>query len=491
MGIPYYFYTLTKKYNTIVSSILPIKVDIYFMDFNSIIHPICDKLDNIIENNVYEELYKKIEKDIKMLNPKKTYICVDGVAPLAKMIQQRKRRYLTVYKNKLDGIKNKWDKNAITPGTKFMKNMDKYFKNRLEELSIHYSGSDENGEGEHKIFNFLSNDINTDNENIVINGLDADLIILSLLSHKKIFLMREGEELSYVNILELRKAIIHELKIKWELSEIINEDDIIETYCVMCSLLGNDFIPHLLTLNLKNNGLDTLMTFTGNSYKNIGQLLVENNKINYVVLGDILQQLSMIEDVEILKETEIYIKKKVYDVTNTSSELYGIKNKDIIANSIYAGISKWRQIYYKSLFNTNILITSTVLTQICKNYIEGIYWTYAYYKKQSYDNTWFYAYPYPPSIKDMSNYIIGNNEIKMSSSNLIITPEIQLMIVLPRESIELIDDKYKKYLTDKSLGLYHLYPSKYIIRTYLKTHLWECIPILPNVNISHLKKYIK
>ncbi len=39
------------------------------------------------------------------------------------------------------------------------------------------------GEGEHKIFKKLK--IENDYNNIIINGLDADLIILSLISHKK------------------------------------------------------------------------------------------------------------------------------------------------------------------------------------------------------------------------------------------------------------------------------------------------------------------
>ena len=41
---------------------------------------------------------------------------------------------------------------------------------------IYYSGSNEVGEGEHKILNIIKNS-DYDN-NIVVNGLDADLIIL-------------------------------------------------------------------------------------------------------------------------------------------------------------------------------------------------------------------------------------------------------------------------------------------------------------------------
>ena len=39
MGIPYYFYYLTAKYNDIIIKSLPSKIDIYAIDFNGIIHP--------------------------------------------------------------------------------------------------------------------------------------------------------------------------------------------------------------------------------------------------------------------------------------------------------------------------------------------------------------------------------------------------------------------------------------------------------------------
>jgi 5'-3' exonuclease len=67
-------------------------------------------------------------------------------------------------------------------------------------------------------------------------------------------------------------------------------NDIIETYCVMCSLMGNDFIPHLLTLNFKSNGYEKLISYTGNSIRKNG-LLVSEGKINYNTLIDIFQEL--------------------------------------------------------------------------------------------------------------------------------------------------------------------------------------------------------
>ena len=151
---------------------------------------------------------------------------------------------------KIDKIVSKWDTNAISPGTTFMNKLDDYITKHNQNKYI-YSGSNEAGEGEHKIFKLI-NDNENENDNdkvIIINGLDADLIILSLISGKNnIYLMRENnEQLTYVNIDNLKLAIIAELDKKWCIE---NTTDLIESYCVMCSILGNDFIPHILNLNI-------------------------------------------------------------------------------------------------------------------------------------------------------------------------------------------------------------------------------------------------
>lgn len=499
MGIPYYFYTLTKTYVNILSNTIPCNPDIYCLDFNGIIHPLCAKLisesTNVNEEHMIEKLYEKVKSDINTLKPQKTLICVDGVVPLAKMIQQRKRRYLSAYRNKIDNVDVKWDTNCITPGTNFMKQLNTYFKKQVRYNSlpsqIIYSGSDEYGEGEHKIFNLLQSE--RENSSVIINGLDADLIILCLMSHRKnIYLMRESDSNTYVNIENLRKAIIEELVKKWKIqpiSDIYSDEakDVIESYCVMCSVLGNDFIPHLLTLNLKSYGLDKLIYSSGSTYKTHG-LLVNNSTINYMALSDILQQLAKNEDRELFEETERYIKKASQSLI--PSEFYAIKNKDTIAQKIYENISKWHQTYYKTFFHTNIAIDSSVISNVCQCFITGVYWTYAYYKKKPIDNTWYYPYAYPPTMKDIANYTLGNDVPIMKEKTIQYTTNMQLMIVLPIDSKHLVNEKYQRMMEDQTLGLCHLYPRNYKIHTYLKTHLWECSPVLPLININYIIKHI-
>lgn len=510
MGIPYYFYSLTKKYKNIIINKIPDNPDIYCIDFNGIIHPVaaniikdtnndlCDK--DKYEDKIIKALWEKVIEYINIIKPKNLIICVDGVAPVAKMAQQRKRRYLTVYRNKIDNIQSKWDTNAITPGTDFMTKLNNHMKSKIRynttDVKINYSGSDEVGEGEHKIFAKISYEKNDDI--IVIHGLDADLIILSLLSHKKnIYLMREAENsvYTYLNIQELRRAVIIELVKKWELSSKINDDiysidanNIIESYCVICSILGNDFIPHILSLNLKQNGLEKLINCCNIAIKNNG-LLVSNNTINHKCLTDIFIEIAKNEDKDIFKECEEYIKKHI-GPTELVSELYAIKNKDPLANIIYSNISKWKQNYYKHLFNININNDSSVLNSACESYIKGIYWTYAYYKRKDLDHYWYYPYCYAPSIKDIANYSQANNEPVIVSNGTFVNSSIQLLIVLPKDSVNLLQPNHRKYMEDVRSGLYHMYPKEYKIYTFLKTHLWECVPNLPFINIKNIIKVV-
>lgn len=483
MGIPYYFYHLTRKYKNIIVNNLPTDIHTYAIDFNGIIHPEAAK--ETREEQLFANLWNKINHYNQTFKPEQMLICIDGVAPLAKIIQQRKRRYLTVFKNKLDKIDVKWDTNAISCGTTFMNNLDNYLKNKIEEenkKNFILDGSLNSGEGEHKIFKYLK----PSNKAIVINGLDADLIILSLLSNiDNIYLMRENnDDIIYVNINNLKQSLINELKPLWHL----NENEIIENYCIMCSILGNDFIPHITTLTMKNNGLNKLIEFTTKAIANNGSL-VSNNKINKNCIVAIFNYIAETEDIDMANEVALFMKKKPSSIVDNSID-YGLKNKDNLLMDIHINNRKWRYYYYKSLFNININYDSSLISTVIECFIKGIYWTYNYYKKLDLDYEWFYPYNFPPSTKDIANYLAVNeiNEIKQKGNFLL--PQVQLLLILPIESNHLLNFnmKLKELTMDETKGFKHLFPIKFKIQTFLKTHLHECFPILPMINIDKITK---
>jgi len=492
MGIPYYFYHLTKKYRNIIINELPTDIQIYAIDFNGIIHPEAHKdLNNPNKEQLFINLWNKINHYNDIFNPDKMLICIDGVAPLAKIIQQRKRRYLSIYKNKIDEIDVKWDTNAISTGTQFMDNLDEFIQMKIEKenkTSFILNGSKTEGEGEHKIFNYFKNI--DDSKSIIINGLDADLIILSLISGlSNIYLMRENkDDIIYISINNLKSALLSELKPKW--SFIDNDIDIIESYCVMCSILGNDFIPHILTLNMKNGGLNTLIDITTAAIKEYN-ILVSDNKINKDCLMAIFTTLAGTEETDLFNEVSKFIHKKPTDFTLKSQE-YGLKNKDELLHEIYINNKKWRYNYYKSLFDININFDSSLVSVLVSNYIKGIYWTYNYYKKFDLDYEWFYPYNYPPTARDVSNYLKVNEIVPITKNGNYLHPYMQLLLILPIQSNHLLEfnKKLKDLTVEDKEGLTYLYPKEFKIQTFLKTQLHECSPILPMINIRRISAKI-
>jgi 5'-3' exonuclease len=67
---------------------------------------------------------------------------------------------------------------------------------------------------------------------------------------------------------------------------------------------------------------------------------------------------------------------------------------------------------------------------------------------------------------------------------------VQLLSILPPESVELLPRSAQKFMTDPSYGCMHLFPQSYQIQTYLKVHLWECTPVLPPLDVDLLEKLI-
>jgi 5'-3' exonuclease len=161
---------------------------------------------------------------VKQLNPRKNIIlAIDGVAPLAKIDQQRMRRYKSSM-NRIDGT---WDSNAITPGTTFMFSIDEKIRAWLKNARIKgvlsktkdghprnivYSSHLVPGEGEHKLMQWVR-DNPRPGETYVFYGLDADLIVLSLnLPVDHVYLVRERMD-NWLNVNIVKKQLVKDMRL--------------------------------------------------------------------------------------------------------------------------------------------------------------------------------------------------------------------------------------------------------------------------------------
>jgi len=101
MGIPSYFANISRHHPHILRNTIPQCTNLFF-DMNSLIHPCVSAAASSDYNTLFEYIGRTTEEIIRTVNPTNvTYIAVDGVAPRSKMVQQRKRRYVSVYKNRL------------------------------------------------------------------------------------------------------------------------------------------------------------------------------------------------------------------------------------------------------------------------------------------------------------------------------------------------------------------------------------------------------
>ena len=522
MGIPSFFSYIIKNYPNIIHRIgeLKCKVNNLYLDSNSIIY---DSMRLIpfnpnFEQNLIKQICNKIDEYISIIKPDNSVIIAfDGVAPVAKLEQQRGRRYKSAMtKQILNEIKEetqmKWDQTAITPGTKFMIKMGKkitsYYKKKSKKFGVKniiVSDSQEIGEGEHKIFQYIRDHKVAHKKQIsVIYGLDADLIMLCL-NHlhisKNIYLYRETPEFiksinadlipneHYIlNIPLLKEGIINEMSN----THYKNSDQLMFDYIFLCFFLGNDFMPHFPALNIRTNGLRFLL----NAYK------ISLNKNDYftdgysIIWGNVRKFVEYLAGNEwdyLVGEYKIREKwEKRYFPHNTEKKReqrflnIPLKNRQI-EHFINPHQSGWEERYYQKLFGIDI--TDEYRKIICVNYLEGLEWTFKYYTSGCVDWRWYYHYDYPPLLKDLLKYIPNwGTDMIEKNTNVAVSPYVQLSYVLPKNSLHLLPKKIHKKLLDEMSDLYKTDCD--FVWAYCK-YFWECHPKLPHIHLNKLEKFVE
>lgn len=407
MGIPAAFRWLSQKYPKIISPVIedqPIVIDDnvipvdttrpnpngeefdnLYLDMNGIVHPCSHPEDRPAprdEEEMMLEIFKYTDRVVNMVRPRKLLmIAIDGVAPRAKMNQQRSRRFrsaqeakekevdkeelLKMLKQQNGGVlppetlesmtKKAFDSNSITPGTPFMDilagSLRYWCAYKLNtdpgwsKMKIIISDATVPGEGEHKIMNFVrsqrASPDHDPNTRHVIYGLDADLIMLGLATHEPHFRVlredvfaqdsrakicklcgqkghdarncrgeakeRQGEfdekdgkapplkPFIWLHVSVLREYLAVELDVpglpfRFDLERAI--DDWVFMFC----FVGNDFLPHLPALEIRENSIDTLTAIWRDNLPYMGGFVTKDGHIDLERAQLILNGLAKQED---------------------------------------------------------------------------------------------------------------------------------------------------------------------------------------------------
>jgi len=467
------------------------------------------------------------------------FLAVDGVAPRAKIHQQRKRRYMTAYRNGIIQQFKKdnnipttdWDSNCITPGTSFMKDLDEFLHARFDRENLPFkiviSGHDEKGEGEHKIIWYIKDHMDKGGTpgTQVIYGLDADLIMLSLgCKAPNIYLMRESQEgkgglstCKFLNIDTLRKCVSRHIVNKTGIDCDGDDEDTYDQmydYIFICFMLGNDFLPNLPFLHIKNGAVDILCS----SYQKVrtmtGQTAVIKKEtgyeINHAFLTALLELLSKLEDNGLKEAIEQHDRMVVPSQRRFHTKLdkfaYELENTPLFNKFPPQLITphhdvSWRNSYNHYLFGNN---SQEIIKEAALTYIQGLLWTANYYFNMEFDEHWHYPFDYSPCVTDIYKYICISTDADFASlqkrlrvtvtdanSGIHIDSTIQLLMVLPPQSKQLVPKVYQPLVDQVVSGCVHYFPTKFRYQTFLKTQLWECIPMLPPIDLEHLYKKVR
>ncbi len=529
MGIPAFFSFIIKNHSNIINKLSSntIQIDNLYLDCNSIIYDAVYKMDSSItseymSNEIISAVIHNIKEYITLLKPKNSvFIAFDGVAPVAKLEQQRSRRFKSLYQNTISRSIMKstnpdpWNTTAITPGTLFMKTLDERVKKAFTTpatfhlQSILFSGSNEYGEGEHKIFKYIrEHPVEHLDKNTVIYGLDADLIMLSI-NHlpiaSNIYLFREtphfiqsiNAELepneNYVlDIPELAKAITLDMNNGIELTTEQYNNRIYD-YILLCFFLGNDFMPHFPSINIRTGGVDKMIQAYKATIGGTNNNLTDGKTIFWKNVRKIVQFLATNEHDFLKQEHKIRDRREKNTLPDRSPEekLNQFNNIPTFERSVEKFINpykdNWQRRYYQSLFDVEI--DEDRRRQICVNYLEGLEWTMKYYTIGCPDWRWSYQYSYPPLLCDLIQYIpFFDTEFVPVKPDNPVTELVQLCYVLPRQSLQFLPERLYKALVREKLNWYgtdcefHWAYCKYF---------WEAHPNLPYIDVDELEEFVQ
>jgi 5'-3' exonuclease len=367
------------------------------------------------------------------------------------------------------------------------------------------SAADEPGEGEHKAMRALQ--VCDKKQSHVIYGLDADLILLSLLQPvKEMWLFREAVECGEVQYVdneeEYRYFGIHTLR------EFIckgQDKDYLLDYCMAMSFVGNDFLPHGMSLKLKDGGHDILLECLQDVRSTNGRLIHQWNdggaQWSHEALTACIEWFAKHETAWVQKHCVGKIRSRHQPARGTTSLELAMDewNKtplraceelalvDTIGKNEEGKLAvqlrgDWQHVYRERWLG------DASSDKMVRCYLEGLDWILQYYTGQTVDVEWCYPWFLPPLWTDIVQWL-AHWDIPLAPRHRTkyVQPQEQLTLVLPLASWGLIRNKTLRGIPRLAP---QLWPSEFSLFTAGHIHMWECEAQIPLFTPARLRMYL-
>jgi 5'-3' exonuclease len=512
MGIPSYYKRLIDRFPALVKrGVRSMQSDVLYMDFNCLIYhclksqPAYTEVDRAAWEAGLLAAVKKYTVEVWNAagRPAEVFIGVDGVVPMAKIRQQRLRRFKSRWlaaKEREVGARvgDSWDSNAITPGTEFMEKLGV----ALKELAAArpgwtVSGADEPGEGEQKLIARVR--ASHSGKRLVVYGLDADLIVLSLLVVAEGYgtggwhLLREGGEFGggggagagAFATLDVRGLLGHLVptfgKGGGGGGAMTLVDHMHEYVCAM-SFLGNDFLPHSLSVKIRDGGHDAMCARLAALHA-AGKRLVVGGYVMPAACADFIAEWAASEETLLVEAVRHkYAMRPMVprtDAERLMSSMQNIPLKWAAEGCLFDGADlkeDWRSVYRRQwLYDAE---------HAAATYCVGLQWIMDYYTGKPVSYSWYYPWNVAPLWGDLEGELRATGGIVPPSTTTPVAPQEQLAMVLPLESWGLVRDGRLRALPGRAPAFW---PTAFGFFSAGRRFLWECEAIIPVMSVERMR----
>jgi 5'-3' exonuclease len=411
---------------------------------------------------------------VEKVGPKKKLVlCVDGCAPVSKQNQMRARRMGG--NEHVD--KGGFDSNNLSVGTYFMSILMSHINGMINlmitndkkwgELEVIFSTDKACGEGEHKLNAFIKAH---PNESHCFYGLDADLIMLSLITHvKRVYILRdnlypngEAEKNTWflVDIDLIRSNLLGLMK--WENSDDTNT---INDFVFICFMIGNDFLPHIPEIEIISGGIEFMIE----QYNVIGAKhghMTKQGKISTKFNKD-----ALVEFITLISNNEgVVISEKVGDsryFEDAIAKKYAtLKNDEYVVD-----MTKYKAEY-------NSVKIGGDISKVCDHYLDGLNWVLNYYISGTVDWDWYYPNHYAPFASDLLKQI-PIYEFKHNRVNKPVDILLQLASIIPERNANFLPTPLRSLIA----------PDIAVVKDFSGVRReWEAVSLIPFLDRQALHK---